>query len=199
MTVTIILIILSFYLLAKASESNQRKRAAKRAEAERARRQAEIKRIQEEQRKAEQERRAMARWRVECDREMLRIAQQQEREEKARLKAEEEQRRINEKLEREQRKQAEQIAKQELRLKALEQKRDLAARDEEHWTAEYEAVLIDVKGLEAYIRYMKERGLPCSAKETELKKLQGKLYGIETKALKAKQSRELCEMQMHTV
>ena len=148
MAITIILTILSFYLLAKASEANQRKRAAKRAEAERARRQAEIKRIQEEQRKAEQER------------------------------------------------QAEQIAKQEIRLKALEQKLQLARRDEEHWNGELEAVLIDAAGIEAYVNYMKRKGLPCSAKENELKKLQSKAYTLETKALKARQTRELCEMQM---
>ena len=188
MVVTILLIIFSFWMLAKASDANQRKKAARKAEIERQRRQAEINRIAAEQRRMKEEQRRLAREQVEADRAFRRMAAEQER-----------QRREQERQAREQERQAEQIARQEIRLKALEQKRDLAARDEEHWTAEYEAVLIDVKGLEAYIRYMKERGLPCSAKETELKKLQGKLYGIETKALKAKQSRELCEMQMHTV
>ena len=115
MTVTIILVILSFYLLAKASEANQRKRAAKRAEAERQRRQAEARQIIEEQRRAERERKEMARRQVEMDREMLRIVTEQKRQA------------------REQKRQAEIIRKHEQRISDLEYRMRQAESDIAHW------------------------------------------------------------------
>lgn len=121
----------------------------------------------------------------ELEREQLRQAREQNRQ-----KAEQE------RLALEQEKQAAVLAKHEERLLRIEQKLELAARDEEHWNDEVTAIRVDMKGLEAYIAYCKSKGLLCKSKEEELRKLSGKLYATETKAIKARQARELYERQM---
>ena len=125
---------------------------------------------------------------------------QAQREETARLialeKARQAQEKMNEKFEREQARQAEQLAKHEERIFKLEQKLELAQREEEHQEEIVTAIRVDMAGLEAYVSYMKEKGLLCKGKEEELRKLNDKLYAAETKLIKARQARELCEMQM---
>ena len=102
-------------------------------------------------------------------------------------------------LEAEQARQAAILQKHEERLFKIEQKLELAERDEKHYSDEVTAITIDMRGLEAYIQYMKSKGLPCKTKEAELEKLSKKLYAAETKVIKARQARELCERQMQTV
>ena len=125
---------------------------------------------------------------------------QAQREETARLialeKARQAQEKMNEKFEREQARQAEQLAKHEERLLRLEQKLELAQREEDHYSDEVSAIRIDMAGLEGYINYCKAKGLLCKGKEAELEKLNKKLFAAETKMIKARQARELCEMQM---
>ena len=94
------------------------------------------------------------------------------------------------------RKQEEINRKTEERLLRLEQKMELAKRDEEHYSEEVTAITIDMKAVKGYVDYMKDRGLPCKGKEAELEKLNKKLYAAETKLIKARQARELCEKQM---
>lgn len=106
------------------------------------------------------------------------------------------QRKEQERIAKEQEKQAAQLAKHEERLFKLEQKLELAERDEEHWSETVSAIRIDMAGLEGYINYCKAKGLLCKGKEDELAKKRDKLYAAETKLIKARQARELCEMQM---
>lgn len=122
MAITIILTILSFYLLAKASEANQRKKAARKAEIERQRRQAEINRIAAEQRQMKEEQRRLAREQVEADRAFRRMAAEQER-----------QRREQERQAREQERQSEIIRKHEQRISDLEYRMRQAESDIAHW------------------------------------------------------------------
>ena len=75
MALTIILTVLAFWMLAKTSEANQRKRAA-------ARRQAEIERIAAEQRRIRDEQKRQAREQVERDKAFLRLQREQERQAK---------------------------------------------------------------------------------------------------------------------
>ena len=196
MALTIIMIVLSFWVLAKTSEANQRKRAAKRAEAERIRRQAEIDRIHAEQRKAKRERKEMIRWQLECDKEMSRLQREQEREEKARLRAEAEQQKINERLEKEQQKQAEELRKQQIRLLSLEQKIALADHDIEFYRPQVEEAEKEIRGLEAKVWYFSQRGLPCQGYRDKLEKKQKALHQIQTKLIKAEQQKTLAEKQM---
>ena len=86
--------------------------------------------------------------------------------------------------------------KTEERLLRLEQKMELAKRDEKHYSEEVTTITIDMSAVKAYVDYMKGRGLPCKGKEAELEKLNKKLYAAETKLIKARQARELCEKQM---
>ena len=86
-------------------------------------------------------------------------------------------------------------AQYEARLFKLEQKLELAKREEDHWNDEASAIRIDMAGLEGYIAYCKSKGLLCKGKEDELAKKSKLLYAAETKAIKARQARELCEMQ----
>lgn len=94
------------------------------------------------------------------------------------------------------RKQEEINRKTEERLLRLEQKMELAKRDEAHYSEEVTAITIDMKAVKGYVDYMKAKGLPCKGKEAELEKLNKKLYAAETKLIKARQARELCEKQM---
>ena len=94
------------------------------------------------------------------------------------------------------RKQEEINRKTEERLLRLEQKMELAKRDEAHYSEEVTEITIDMKAVKGYVDYMKGRGLPCKGKEAELEKLSKKLYNAETKLIKARQARELCEKQM---
>ena len=94
------------------------------------------------------------------------------------------------------RKQEEINRKTEERLLRLEQKLELAQRDEAHYSEEVTAITIDMKAAKGYVDYMKGRGLPCKGKEAELEKLNKRLYAAETKLIKARQARELCEKQM---
>lgn len=126
---------------------------------------------------------------IALEREQMRLAQNQarlEREAKAEAAKQE-------KLWEEQNKKN---AQYERRLKILEDKLELAIRDEEHWNDEAQSIRIDIAGLNGYIDYMKARGLSCRGKEEERKKLSTKLYNVETKAIKARQARELCELEM---
>ncbi len=94
------------------------------------------------------------------------------------------------------RKQEEINRKTEERLLRLEQKLELAQRDEAHYSEEVTAITIDMSSVKAYVDYMNGRGLPCKGKEAELEKLNKRLYAAETKLIKARQARELCEKQM---
>lgn len=88
------------------------------------------------------------------------------------------------------------IAKHEERIFKLEQKLELAQREEEHQDEIVTAIRVDMAGLEAYVNYCKSKGLLCKGKEDELKKKSKELYAAETKLIKARQARELCEKQM---
>lgn len=189
MTVTIVLIILSFWVLAKTSEANQRKRAERR-------RQAEIARIAAEQKRAKQEQREMAKWQAEQEKELMRLAREAEREEKARLRAEAEQQKINEKLEREQAKQAEIIQKHETMILRLQQRIDLAEREISHYQPIADELRAEAKALDFKVKYFESKGLPNSGYRKQLEVVNKKLYSAETKILKAQQSIDLAEKQM---
>ncbi len=143
---------------------------------------------------------ALARATKEAARQREIERQRKEKEQTARMIALEReqmrQAREQEKLAKEQEKQAEVLRRHEERLLRLEQKLELAQREEEHYSDEVTAITIDMSGVKAYVDYMKDRGLPCKGKEAELEKLGRKLYAAETKLIKARQARELCEKQM---
>lgn len=185
--ITIIGITFLFYLVAEIVKQSAVNKARKREMARQARIREEMRRDKEERQRIAAEQKAQREAMIEYHRQLA------EHERELRRQAAEQAR-----LVREQQKQAEQIAKQEIRLLALEQKMTLAERDEKHYSDEVTAITIDMRGLEAYIQYMKSKGLPCKTKEAELEKLSKKLYAAETKVIKARQARELCERQMQT-
>jgi len=140
---------------------------------------------------------------IALEREQMRQRREQERLAKERRDAEakaererEKQMKLWEKQRKEDERRDAQLAKHEERLLRLEQKLELAQREEDHYSDEASAIRIDMAGLEGYINYCKSKGLLCKGKEEELRKLNDKLYAAETKLIKARQARELCEMQM---
>ena len=157
--------------IVRASEANKRKREIDRQRREHAARSAELARMTAEWKQRQAEAKMETARLIAVEREQMRLAKEQE-------------------------KQAAQLAKHEERLFKLEQKLELAQREEEHQEEIVTAIRVDMAGLEAYVSYMKEKGLLCKGKEEELRKLNGKLYAAETKLIKARQARELCEMQM---
>ena len=186
--ITIIGITFLFYLVAEIVKQSAVNKARKREAQRQARIAEEMRKDREERQRVLKEQRQQREAMVEYHRQLA----QHERE--MRRQAAEQAR-----LEREQARQAEILRKHEEQLFRIEQKLELAERDEKHYSDEVTAITIDIRGIEAYIEYMKSKGLPCKAKEAELEKLSKKLYAAETKVIKARQARELCERQMQTV
>ena len=115
--------------------------------------------------------------------------------EKRIAKVEKEQTRIA----KEQEKQAAILAKHEERLLRIEQKLELAKRDEEHWEHEEERLRCELAGEQAALNYCKNNPVLRSkieSYEKKVDKLSKAHYNAETKLIKARQARELCEKQM---
>ena len=186
--ITILFVTFCFYLLAELVKQGAAQKARKREMARQARIEAEMRRDREQRERIAREQKEQREAMIAYEKEMRRLHLEQMREEKERQR-----------LEAEQARQASILARHEEQLFRIEQKLELAERDEKHYSDEVTAITIDMKGIEAYVGYMKSKGLPCKAKEAELEKLSKKLYAAETKVIKARQARELCERQMQTV
>lgn len=170
------------------------------------RRQREAERRYAEQRKVEQmvredrQRRAeetAARIALEAEqmrqrREQERLAREQEKQAKAQAAAWERQRKEDERRDA-------QLAKHDERILRLEQKLELAQRDEAHWEEEENRLSCELAGEKAALDYCKSNPLmrgKMDACEKKIAKLTKDHYTAETKLIKARQARELCEMQM---
>ena len=164
--------------LVRANESNKRQREIERQRKEQAARSAELARMTAEWKQRQAEAKIETQRLIALEREAMR------------------QREVERKQAEWNRKQEEINRKTEERLLRLEQKLELAQRDEAHYSEEVTAITIDMNAVKGYVDYMKGRGLPCKGKEAELEKLNKKLYAAETKLIKARQARELCEKQM---
>ena len=164
--------------LVRANEANKRQREIERQRREQAARSAELARMTAEWKQRQAEAKMETERLIALEREAMR------------------QREVERKQAEWNRKQEEINRKTEERLLRLEQKLELAQRDEAHYSEEVTAITIDMKSVKAYVEYMHSRGLPCKGKEAELEKLNKKLYAAETKLIKARQARELCEKQM---
>ena len=178
---TIILIIFCIWgasALARATKEAARQKEIDRQRREQAARSAELARMTAEWKQRQAEAKIETARLIALEREQMRQAKEQE------------------KLAKEQEKQAEILRKHEERLLRLEQKMELAQRDEAHYSDEVIDITVDMKSVKAYVEYMHSRGLPCKGKEAELEKLNKRLYAAETKLIKARQARELCEKQM---
>ena len=169
--ILIIAIIWGASALARASKEVKAERERERLRREQAARSAELQRMTAEWKQRQAEAKIETARLIAVEREQMRLAKEQE-------------------------KQADILRKHEERLLRLEQKLELAQRDEAHYANEVTAITIDMNGVKAYVDYMRGRGLPCKGKEAELEKLSKKLYAAETKLIKARQARELCEKQM---
>ena len=186
--ITILFITFIFYLIAELVKQGSARKARKREMARQARIEDEMRRDREQRERIAREQKEQREAMIAYEKEMRRLHLEQMREEKERQR-----------LEAEQARQAAILARHEEQLFRIEQKLELAERDEKHYSDEVTAITIDIRGIEAYVEYMKSKGLPCKAKEAELEKLSKKLYAAETKVIKARQARELFERQMQTV
>ena len=186
--ITILFITFCFYLVAELIKQGTAAKARKREAARQARIEAEMRRDREERERVAREQREQREALLAHEKALREMHLAQLREEKQRLK-----------LEAEQARQAAILQKHEERLFKIEQKLELAKRDEAHFSDEVVNLTVDMRGLEAYVEYMKSKGLPCKTKEAELKKLEKKLYTAERNLFKAQQARELCEMQRGSI
>ena len=137
--------------------------------------------MREEWKAAQAAERERVRQMVALEREQARQAKEQER------------------LAKEQEKQAAILAKHEERLLRIEQKLELAQRDEEHWAEEEERLRCELAGETAALDYCKSNPLlrgKIEGYEKSVEKLAKAHYNAETKLIKARQARELCEKQM---
>ena len=168
--------------------------AASAASKERAR-QAEMARVRaaQERQRAEQARMREA-WKAAQAAERERVRQMVALEKEQARQAKEQER-----LAKEQEKQAAILAKHEERLLRIEQKLELAKRDEEHWEQEEERLRCELVGEQAALNYCKNNPILRSkieSYEKKVDKLSKAHYNAETKLIKARQARELCEKQM---
>lgn len=135
-----------------------------------------------------QQRNEEIRQRIEQQREILRLA-----------KAEREQAEWNRKQEEINRRQEEHNRRTDERLLRIEQKIELAKRDEEHWNELFDQYDVDLAGEQAALNYMKSNPLLRGQIEKQQRivdKLSKQRYDAETKLIKARQQRELAERQM---
>lgn len=185
MTITIVLVILSFWILAKTSERNQRKKAARREQAERARRQREIERIQAEQRRMKEEQRRAAREQVEMDRAFRRMVAEQER-----------QRREQERQAKEQERQTEILRKHEQRISDLEYRIEQAETDIEHWKQQ----VGNLYALRDVAMNELEQAIVGGKNQTKYQKqiitLDNQIHTAETRLAKAKHTKKQAEQQL---
>jgi hypothetical protein len=181
---TLILIIFCIWgvsALVKAANAKRQQRELERIKAEQNRQRAE----QAEQR---QQRNEEIRQRIEQQRELLRLA-----------KAEREQAEWNRKQEEINRRQEEHNRRTDERLMKIEQKLELAKRDEEHWSELFDQYDVDLSGEQAALNYMKSNPLLRGQIEKQQRivdKLSKQRYDAETKLIKARQQRELAEREM---
>lgn len=179
--ILIIAIIWGASALVRAARANKQRKELERIKAEQQRQRTE----QAEQRQQHNEE---VRQRIEQQRELLRLA-----------KAEREQAEWNRKQEEINRKQAEHNRKTDERLLRIEQKLELAKRDEEHWSELFDQYDVDLAGEQAALGYMKSNPLLHGQIEKQQRivdKLSKQRYDAETKLIKARQQRELAERQM---
>ena len=190
--ITILFVTFCFYLLAELVKQGAAQKARKREMARQARIEAEMRRDREQRERIAREQKEQREAMIAYEKEMRRLHLEQMREEKERQRLEAEQAR----LEREQQKQAEQIAKQEIRLLALEQKIALADHDIDFYRPQVEQAEKEIRELDNKVWYFTQKGLPCEGYKTKLEKKQKALHQIQTKLIKAEQAKALAERQI---
>ena len=183
--ITIIFITFCFYLIAELVKQGAARKARKREMARQARIREEMRRDREERERVAREQREQREAMIEYHRQLA------EHERELRRQAAEQAR-----LEREQQKQAEQIAKQEIRLLALEQRIALADHDIDFYRPQVEQAEKEIRELDNKVWYFTQKGLPCEGYKTKLEKKQKALHQIQTKLIKAEQAKALAERQI---
>lgn len=192
----IIAIIWGASALIRSAREKRARANAQRIASEQARIKREMREMRQKAAEETAARLALEREQMKQRREQERLAKEQRDAEAKAEREREKQMKLWEKQRKEDERRDAQLAKHEERLLRLEQKLELAQREEDHYSDEVSAIRIDMAGVEAYVEYMKSKGLMCKGKEAELEKLNKKLFAAETKMIKARQTRELCEMQM---
>lgn len=171
MIMVVTLALIAFFTI----RQHEREKAQRRKEAQR---RAEAKRMREELRGIAAKQAAELKAREAIAREQERIAREQ-----ARQAAE-------------QKRQAEQLAKQQERLARLEQQVSLAEREIEHYSPIVDQLRREAEGLAFKVEYFEGRGLPCGGYKTQLERVNEKLYRLETKVIKAENTKQIAQRKL---
>lgn len=126
-----------------------------------------------------------------------RAEQARQREEQARA------RREQARLEQEQRRQAreqermdEALKRHEDQLVRLTQRLELAEREISHYSPVLEALEKQAEILDNKVWWYEKNGLPCQGIKQELDKIKAKAYQVETKIIKAQQTKAFCQKKI---
>ena len=164
--------------LVRASQEAKRQREVERQRAEQAKRSAEIARMTAEWQQRKAEAKAETACLIALEREQMRIAREQERQAK------------------EQARQAEQLARHEEQIARLEQQVSLAEREIAHYQPIVDELRREAEGLAFKVSYFEGRGLPCAGYKTQLERVNEKLYRMETKVIKAENTKQNAQRKM---
>lgn len=164
--------------LARAAREAKRQREVERQRAEQAKRSAELARMTAEWRQRQAEAKAETARLIALEREQMRIACEQERQAK------------------EQARQAEQLARHEEQLLRLEQQISLAEREIAHYKPIVDQLRREAEGLAVKVEYFEGRGLPCAGYKTQLERVNEKLYRMETKVIKAENTKQNAQRKL---
>lgn len=157
--------------LARAAREAKRQREVERQRAEQAKRSAELARMTAEWQQRKAEAKAETARLIALEREQMRIAREQERQAK------------------EQARQAEQLAR-------LEQQVSLAEREIAHYQPIVDELRREAEGLAYKVEYFEGRGLPCAGYKTQLERVNEKLYRMETKVIKAENTKQIAQRKL---
>lgn len=127
----------------------------------------------------------------------IQAEQQRQRAEQTRLRQQQaQQAREQERIRKEQTRQAEILNKHEAQIMRLEQRIALAEREIEHYTPMFEELEQKARELDNRIWWYQKNGLPCQGIKDQLEKIKAKSYSIETKIVKAQQTKAFCQKQI---
>ena len=171
--------------LRDARREAKRQRELERLRAEQAKRAAETERLRREWRQRQEEAKAETARMIAMQRE-----QDRQRREQERLAREQE------RQAKEQARQAAQLARHEEQLVRLEQQVNLAEREIAHYQPIVDELRREAEGLAFKVSYFEGRGLPCAGYKTQLERVNEKLYRMETKVIKAENTKQNAQRKL---
>ena len=180
--VFLVLAVWGISAIARAIRDAKRRRAQER---ERQRQRAEAERMREEWQRQQAEAKAETARLIALEREQQRQRREQKRQAKEQARQAQEQVR-----------QAEQLARHEERIARLEQQVTLAEREIAHYQPIVNELRTGYERVSGMVEHYEKLGLPCGGYKTQLERVNEKLYRMETKVIKAENTKQNAQRKL---